>query len=86
MDAPRSAPALESRLAALDFGSNTIGYLIGRAERGRFVEIERASEFIRLAEGSRNAGRLSEAAIARALVWTATPGVTDPGAPPGRSA
>ena len=56
-------------LAAVDFGSNTVSYLMGRIERGRFTETERDGKFVRLGEGVQNTGRLSDASMTRALAW-----------------
>ena len=56
-------------VAAVDFGSNTVSYLVGRVESGCFVESERDGRFVRLGEGVRTNGNLSRAAVARTLDW-----------------
>ncbi len=59
-------PGSGQRLAALDFGSNTVGYLVADAE-GRIVE--RAGRFVRLGEGVREHRQLADAALERTRSW-----------------
>jgi exopolyphosphatase/guanosine-5'-triphosphate,3'-diphosphate pyrophosphatase len=60
-----SAPA--PTYAALDLGTNNCRLLVARATRDSFRVIDAFSRIIRLGEGVTASGRLSEAAIARAI-------------------
>jgi exopolyphosphatase/guanosine-5'-triphosphate,3'-diphosphate pyrophosphatase len=53
--------------AALDLGTNNCRLLVARATRHSFRVIDAFSRIIRLGEGITNSGRLSEAAIERAV-------------------
>lgn len=53
--------------AALDLGTNNCRLLVARATRDGFRVIDAFSRIIRLGEGITNSGRLSEAAIVRAV-------------------
>jgi exopolyphosphatase/guanosine-5'-triphosphate,3'-diphosphate pyrophosphatase len=53
--------------AALDLGTNNCRLLVARATRNGFRVIDAFSRIIRLGEGVGTSGRLSEAAVARAL-------------------
>lgn len=61
--APRSAPTF----AALDLGTNNCRLLIARPVQGGFRVIDSFSRIVRLGEGMARTGRLSEAAIERAM-------------------
>jgi len=63
------------RAAAFDFGSNTVGFLVGeRAPDGALRVHDRQSRFVRLAEGMGRARRLTPAALERARAWAAEMG------------
>ena len=53
--------------AALDLGTNNCRLLVARATRDSFRVIDAFSRIIRLGEGITSSGRLSEAAIVRAV-------------------
>ena len=53
--------------AALDLGTNNCRLLVARATRDGFRVIDAFSRIIRLGEGITSSGRLSEAAIVRAV-------------------
>ncbi len=53
--------------AALDLGTNNCRLLVARATRDGFRVVDAFSRIIRLGEGVTSSGRLSEAAIARAV-------------------
>jgi exopolyphosphatase / guanosine-5'-triphosphate,3'-diphosphate pyrophosphatase len=53
--------------AALDLGTNNCRLLVARATKDSFRVIDAFSRIIRLGEGITNSGRLSEAAILRAV-------------------
>src|SRR5262249_43075041 len=67
---PRFAPDRTYRgptYAALDLGTNNCRLLVARPTRDGFRVLDAFSRIIRLGEGVSGSGRLSEAAIARAL-------------------
>src|SRR5262245_1123074 len=53
--------------AALDLGTNNCRLLVARATRDSFRVIDASSRIIRLGEGITSSGRLSDAAIVRAV-------------------
>src|SRR5688572_5364292 len=61
-----SAPAGPT-YAALDLGTNNCRLLVARPTRGGFRVIDAFSRIIRLGEGVSGTGRMSEAAIDRAV-------------------
>ncbi len=65
----RTAPGWAARgdVAALDLGTNNCRMLIARSEGDGFRIVDAFSRVVRLGEGLMATGRLSEAAIARAL-------------------
>ncbi len=62
---PEAAPA--QTYAALDLGTNNCRLLIARPEYGSFRVVDSFSRIIRLGEGVSTTGRISEAAIVRAM-------------------
>ena len=59
---------LRRTFAALDLGTNNCRLLIARPEGDRFVVVDAFSRIVRLGEGLTTTGRLSDAAIERAVV------------------
>jgi exopolyphosphatase/guanosine-5'-triphosphate,3'-diphosphate pyrophosphatase len=56
-----------SRIAVVDFGTNTTRMLVADVEAGRVRELDRRSVVTRLGEGVDSTGRLGDAAIERVL-------------------
>jgi exopolyphosphatase/guanosine-5'-triphosphate,3'-diphosphate pyrophosphatase len=72
---PGIAPMLEGRhYGALDLGTNNCRLLIARPSPTGFTVIDAYSRVVRLGEGLRDSGRLSEAAMDRALAALAVCG------------
>ena len=65
--APRLAPFHRQAFAAIDLGTNNCRLLIARPQGEHFVVIDAFSRVVRLGEGLAQTGRLSEAAMDRAL-------------------
>jgi len=63
----RRGPGASTAYAALDLGTNNCRLLIARAASDGFRVIDSFSRIIRLGEGISTTGRISEAAIARAV-------------------
>src|SRR4030067_443946 len=59
------------RAAAVDIGTNTARLLVADVGEGRVVDLERRAEVVALGEGVDRSGRLSEAAVGRAVVLLA---------------
>ena len=58
----------ESRIAVVDFGTNSTRLLIADlADGGELTEVQRRSEVTRLGDGVDTTGRLSDEAVARVL-------------------
>jgi exopolyphosphatase/guanosine-5'-triphosphate,3'-diphosphate pyrophosphatase len=64
---PKAGPAARATYAALDLGTNNCRLLIARPSGNGFRVIDAFSRIIRLGEGVSATGRLSDAAIARAV-------------------
>jgi exopolyphosphatase/guanosine-5'-triphosphate,3'-diphosphate pyrophosphatase len=60
---------MAARLAAVDFGSNTVGYLVADVHGTRLEEVAREGRFVRLAEQVACRGRLDPAVLERTLRW-----------------
>ncbi|MDT3767848.1 Ppx/GppA phosphatase family protein [Gleimia hominis] len=54
-------------VAAVDCGTNTIRLLVGYEQRGKWHDLERTMQIVRLGEGVDQTGYLSEAAIERTV-------------------
>lgn len=69
MEPPSEIPRSGSDdvFAALDLGSNNCRLLIAKSASGGFQVVDSFSRIVRLAEGVRESGRLSEAAMARSI-------------------
>lgn len=63
----RSLPLQRSAYAAIDLGTNNCRLLIARPSGDNFVVVDAFSRVVRLGEGLAQTGRLSEAAMDRAL-------------------
>ncbi len=63
----RSAPFPRQSFAAIDLGTNNCRLLIARPQGENFVVVDAFSRVVRLGEGLAQTGRLSEAAMDRAL-------------------
>jgi exopolyphosphatase / guanosine-5'-triphosphate,3'-diphosphate pyrophosphatase len=66
-DGAQAAPRVGSTYAALDLGTNNCRLLVARPAGDAFRVIDAFSRIIRLGEGILASGRISEAAIARAV-------------------
>ena len=66
-DTARPGPARPRTYAALDLGTNNCRLLIARPDTGGFVVIDAFSRVVRLGEGLAASGRLSDAAMERAV-------------------
>jgi exopolyphosphatase/guanosine-5'-triphosphate,3'-diphosphate pyrophosphatase len=64
---PRAIPAYRQSYAAIDLGTNNCRLLIARPSGEHFVVIDAFSRVVRLGEGLAQTGRLSEAAMDRAV-------------------
>ena len=64
---PRSAPFHRQAFAAIDLGTNNCRLLIARPAGEHFVVIDAFSRVVRLGEGLARTGRMSDAAMDRAL-------------------
>jgi exopolyphosphatase/guanosine-5'-triphosphate,3'-diphosphate pyrophosphatase len=64
---PRPAPASRQSYAAIDLGTNNCRLLIARPSGENFAVIDAFSRVVRLGEGLAQTGRLSQAAMDRAL-------------------
>ncbi len=65
--APRSAPFNRQAYAAIDLGTNNCRLLIARPSGENFVVVDAFSRVVRLGEGLAQTGRMSDAAMDRAL-------------------
>lgn len=65
--AQRGAPFQRQAFAAIDLGTNNCRLLIARPQAENFVVVDAFSRVVRLGEGLAQTGRLSEAAMDRAL-------------------
>ncbi|MFC3100471.1 Ppx/GppA phosphatase family protein [Altererythrobacter lauratis] len=65
--APESSPGLRQAYAAIDLGTNNCRLLIARPCDDGFVVIDAFSRVVRLGEGLAQSGRLSDAAMDRAV-------------------
>ena len=65
--AQRSAPFHRQAFAAIDLGTNNCRLLIARPQGENFVVVDAFSRVVRLGEGLAGSGRLSDAAMDRAL-------------------
>ena len=65
--APRTAPFHRQAYAALDLGTNNCRLLIARPAGENFVVVDAFSRVVRLGEGLAQTGRMSDAAMDRAL-------------------
>ena len=65
--APRAAPFHRQAFAAIDLGTNNCRLLIARPQGENFVVVDAFSRVVRLGEGLAQTGRLSQAAMDRAL-------------------
>ena len=65
--APAARPAPRRTYAALDLGTNNCRLLIARADGDDFAVVDAFSRIVRLGEGLAASGRLSDAAIDRAI-------------------
>lgn len=64
---PRSSPFHRQAFAAIDLGTNNCRLLIARPDGEHFTVIDAFSRVVRLGEGLAQSGRLSQAAMDRAL-------------------
>jgi len=64
---PGTSPAQEV-LAAVDLGSNSFHMIVGELRHGQLTIIDRLKETVRLSEGLKTKGTLTEAARSRALI------------------
>lgn len=60
---------MTERLAAVDFGSNTVGFLVAESGPGGVRYLRRDSRFIRLSEGLARNERIGEPAWQRGMEW-----------------
>ena len=60
---------MRERCAAVDFGSNTVGFLIGERGETGFQDVERSSRFVRLGQGVKETGVLGAKALDRTVDW-----------------
>jgi len=65
--APNTAPLIRRTYAALDLGTNNCRLLIARPSEDGFVIVDAFSRIVRLGEGLSQTGRLSQAAMDRAV-------------------
>ena len=65
---PRQIPAVRQAYAAIDLGTNNCRLLIARPADENFIVIDAFSRVVRLGEGLAQTGRLSDAAMDRALL------------------
>jgi exopolyphosphatase / guanosine-5'-triphosphate,3'-diphosphate pyrophosphatase len=64
-----ATPWGSERVAALDFGSNTVGYLVGELTPKGLAIVARASRFVRLAEGFDRSPEFGPATLTRLGNW-----------------
>jgi exopolyphosphatase/guanosine-5'-triphosphate,3'-diphosphate pyrophosphatase len=58
------------RFGAVDFGSNTVGFLVLERAGPTITIVERQSRFVRLSEGVAETASISPAAFDRGVAWT----------------